>query len=153
MSNGRACVCLVMSRTDPVSGHPVRAQAGKVHRTGWHPTEFILSGQQEELGICGFYTVLQETCRDYISGCWCSLLCHMEATVIHVWGLWDSGNLIFHHVARTGCNQGKQCILFPKAHLWWPQWFQIGKGVHRGCILSPCLLNLYAEHIRNARLD
>ena len=26
-------------------------------------------------------------------------------------------------------------------------WFQIGTGVHRGCILSPCLLNLYAEYI------
>ena len=33
-------------------------------------------------------------------------------------------------------------------------WFQIGKGVHQGCILSPGLLNLYAENImRNARLD
>ena len=33
-------------------------------------------------------------------------------------------------------------------------WFQIGKGVCQGCILSPCLFNLYAEHImRNARLD
>ena len=33
-------------------------------------------------------------------------------------------------------------------------WFQIGKGVHRGCILSPCLFNLYAEYImRNAWLD
>ena len=33
-------------------------------------------------------------------------------------------------------------------------WFQIGKGVHQGCILSPCLINLYAEYImRNARLD
>ena len=32
-------------------------------------------------------------------------------------------------------------------------WFQIGKGVCQGCILSPCLLNLYAEFImRNARL-
>ena len=33
-------------------------------------------------------------------------------------------------------------------------WLQIGKGVHQGCILSPCLFNLYAEHImRNAGLD
>ena len=33
-------------------------------------------------------------------------------------------------------------------------WLQIGKGVHQGCILSPCLFNLYAENImRNAGLD
>ena len=33
-------------------------------------------------------------------------------------------------------------------------WFHIGKGVHQGCILSPCLFNLYAEYIiQNAGLD
>ena len=33
-------------------------------------------------------------------------------------------------------------------------WFQIGKGVHQGCTLSPCLFNFYAEYImRNAGLD
>ena len=33
-------------------------------------------------------------------------------------------------------------------------WFQIGKGVHQGCILSPCLFNFYAEYImQSARLD
>ena len=33
-------------------------------------------------------------------------------------------------------------------------WFQNGKGVHQGCILSPCLFNFFAEYImQNARLD
>ena len=33
-------------------------------------------------------------------------------------------------------------------------WFKIGKGVQQGCLLSPCLFNLYAEHImQNAGLD
>ena len=33
-------------------------------------------------------------------------------------------------------------------------WFQIGKGIHQSCILSPCLFNLYAKYImRNAGLD
>ena len=33
-------------------------------------------------------------------------------------------------------------------------WFQKGKGVHQGCILSPCLFNLHAQYImRNAGLD
>ena len=33
-------------------------------------------------------------------------------------------------------------------------WFQIGKGVHQSCILSPCLFNFYAEYImRNAGLE
>ena len=39
----------------------------------------------------------------------------------------------------------------PEKHL---LWFQIGKGVHQGCILSPCLFNLYVEYImQNAGLD
>ena len=38
--------------------------------------------------------------------------------------------------------------------MWTTDWFQLGKGVHQGCILSPCLFNLYAEYImRNAGLE
>ena len=39
-------------------------------------------------------------------------------------------------------------------HLSKSNWFQIGKGIQKGCILSPCLFNLYAEYImRNAGLE
>ena len=41
-----------------------------------------------------------------------------------------------------------------KTRLGTTDWFQIGKGIRQGCMLSPCLFNLYAEYImRNAGLD
>ena len=48
-------------------------------------------------------------------------------------------------VCRSGSNRTGHGIT---------DWFQIGKGVSQSCILSPCLLNLYAEYImRNAGLE
>ena len=48
-------------------------------------------------------------------------------------------------VCRSGSNRTGRGIT---------DWFQIGKGVSQDCILSPCLFNLYAEHImRNAGLE
>ena len=54
------------------------------------------------------------------------------------------------------CMQVKKQQLEPEMELDWFQrdWFQIGKGVRQGYILSPCLFNFYAEYImRNAGLD
>ena len=49
------------------------------------------------------------------------------------------------------------CMQVRKQQLQWhgtTDWFQIGKGVRQGCILSPCLFDLYAEYImRNAGMD
>ena len=51
-------------------------------------------------------------------------------------------NLYADQEATVGTGHGKT------------DWFQIGKGVRQGCILSPCLFNLYAEYVmQNARLD
>ena len=45
-------------------------------------------------------------------------------------------------------------FLLPSKCLESTDWFHIGKGVCQGCILSPCLFNLYTEYIvQNARLD
>ena len=53
--------------------------------------------------------------------------------------------------------KAKQTYFCPSSVYYFPRgtfWFQIGKGVCQGCILSPCLLNLYAEHImRNTGLE
>ena len=57
-----------------------------------------------------------------------------------------------------GAQERKICIQVKKQQLKLAMeqmnWFQIGKGVHQGCILSPCLFNLYAESImQKPRLD
>ena len=63
-----------------------------------------------------------------------SLYAGQEATVRHVAGL-------------TGLT-----VLVPNRKQ--TDWFQIGNGIRQGCILSPCLFNLYAEYImRNAGLE
>ena len=58
----------------------------------------------------------------------------------------------------TSCFAAKECglpfCLTARSGHGTTDWFQIGKGVRQGCILSPCLFNLYAEYImRNTGLE
>ena len=58
------------------------------------------------------------------------------------WGLHERSQVAFRKEATVRTGHGTT------------DWFQIGKGVHQGCILSPCLFKLYAEYImRNAGLE
>ena len=53
---------------------------------------------------------------------------------------------------KSVCRSGSNCPV--RTGHGTTDWFQIGKGVQQGCILSPCLFNLYAEYVmRNAGLD
>ena len=55
------------------------------------------------------------------------------------------------YLLRNLC-AGQEAIVRPEHGT--TDWFKIGKGVRQGCILSPCLFNLYAEYImRNPGLD
>ena len=55
---------------------------------------------------------------------------------------------------REGGATGEDLLLQEPTGHGTTDWFQIGKGVRQGCILSPCLFNLYAEYImRNAGLE
>ena len=55
----------------------------------------------------------------------------------------------------SGAPKNQVCHCFPIFHeVMGPDWFQRGKGVRQGCILSHCLFNLYAEYIMsNAGLE
>ena len=77
--------------------------------------------------------------------------------------LWPYGSKLRKILKEMGISDHLTCLL---RHLYIGQeetvrigqkttdWFQIGKGVHQGCMLSPCLFNLYAEYIMwNAGLD
>ena len=75
-----------------------------------------------------------------LTSCHSSLACILQLIssvgILH----FNNGKLIYITTVRTGHGT--------------TDWFQMGKGVHQGCILSRCLFNLYAEYImRNAGLD
>ena len=63
--------------------------------------------------------------------------------------LWNSDVISCYYIPKCGI-----AGLYGSSGHGTTDWFQIGKGVRQGCILSPCLFNFYAEYImRNAGLD
>ena len=67
---------------------------------------------------------------------------------------WLSAHTVHHSVLiKARPRHVVRLIIWPPLK-WKTDWFQIGKGVHQGCILSPSLFNLYAEYIMpNSGLD
>ena len=76
---------------------------------------------------------------------------------------WVDNNKLWKILQEMGVPNHLTCLLrnlytgqeaTVRVGCWTTDWFQIRKGLHQGCILSPCLFNLYAEYIQqNARLD
>ena len=68
-------------------------------------------------------------------------------------GISESGDTNKNNTYQL-CEKKPYCRVRPLSGHGTTDWFQIGKGVRQGCILSPCLFNLYAEYImRKAGLD
>ena len=71
---------------------------------------------------------------------------------VAVWGRLPAGVRVTEHSVSHWGLRVKTQLFGDRMSLKWDyrdfsDWFQIGKGVHQGCILSPCLFNLYAEYI------
>ena len=63
-------------------------------------------------------------------------------------------NKLWKILKEMGIPDHLTCLLTVRTGHGTTDWFQIGKGIRQGCILSPCLFNLYAEYImRNAGLE
>ena len=73
-----------------------------------------------------------------------------ENQILKTWSIWTNFNQLI--CLLRNLYAGQEGIV--RTGHTTTDWFQIGKGVHQGCILSPCLFNLYTDYImRNAGLD
>ena len=84
---------------------------------------------------------------------WSGLLCPTPGALTRVSCAFCFGRWILYHFATWESLLLNSCITLNRL-LTHSDWFQIGKRLHQGCMLSPCLFNLYAEYImQNAHLN
>ena len=80
---------------------------------------------------------------------WTSFFC---CSFLKVYCVEEAGQVIWYSHLLRNLYAGQEATV--RTGHGTTDWFQIGKGVHQGCILSPCLFNFYAENImRNAGLE
>ena len=94
----------------------------------------------------------QESFRESSTFALLTALKPLTAWITTNWKILQEMGISDHLICLLDLYAGQEAIF--RTRLETMDWFQIGKVVPQGCILSPCLFNLYAEHImRNARLN
>ena len=114
-------------------GRGTRDQIANIHwnieKSKGVPEKLLLHWLCQSFWLCGSQQTVENSSREFLKGIPDHLTCLLR-------------NLYAGQEATIRTGHGTT------------DWFQIGKGIHQGCILSPCLFNLYAEYImRNVRLD
>ena len=95
----------------------------------------------------------QESGRKTSTSAWLTMLKPLTVWITRNWKILQEMGIPDHHTCFLRNLYASEEATVRTGH-GTTDWFKIGKGVHQGCILSPSLFNLYAEHImQNAVLD
>ena len=109
--------------------------------------------RREDIFIGEFFTEIR-LLNNKIYICFYNSILHVDTDINKLWKILKEMGIPGHLICLLKiCMYAGQTATIRTGY-GTTDWFQIGKGVHRGCILSPCLFSLYAENImRNAGLE
>ena len=139
------------------SSHSVMSDALRPHETAVPQTSLSITTSQNLLILMSIELVMPSKYLIFyhsLSSCF-NLSRHQiffNKSLLHIkWPNYGRFSLSISPASWESCMQVRKQVRTAHGTT---DWFQIGKGVRQGCILSPCSLNFYAEYImRNARLE